>query len=136
VAISIPDANAVRLTTGNTIPEGSRFKQCVAAVALNPGPVSIKSTSPSSSGNALVEPTPGNAAGRTRYYGFNILGGVPAGSSPVVVKACIVEGLAGMTPGEPVYVDDTGALSHTAPTGATNADVLGLAISASKLDLR
>lgn len=136
MAITIPDPNGVRLTTGGSLAESSTAIMCVAGAALNPGPVSISALSPSSSGNMVVVATPGGAAGRTRYQGFNILGGVAAGQAPAVFRNCNVEGLAGMTPGEPVYVADDGTLTHTLPTGATNADVIAWAITATKMRLK
>jgi hypothetical protein len=140
--ITIPDKNGLRPTTGGTVSESSRYRQCVLAAALvNPAPLRVAATSPSTSGNALVSQAYA-AAGRIRYFGYCYQGDLAAGQAPPCIRGMNIEGFAGCTPGEPVYIEDTvppdpilafSGLTHTAPAGATNADIIGIAISTSRI---
>lgn len=126
MAITIPNRKAVRPTTDSIHPKPNTAKSGVA----NPCPVGIATTGASSSGTALVEPV--TAAGRDRYIGYNIRSNVPDGGIDdeafAPISGCPVEGFAGVSPGVPVWLDDTArpdpeadfsGLTHTDPADGT-----------------
>jgi hypothetical protein len=116
--ITIPNRTLVKPTTTPLRKPGQ-----VKTGVVNPCPVGVAATGATGTGGALLEPT----VTRDNYVGYNVRTDVPQGASAddeayAPVTGCVVEGFAGVTPGAPVFVDNTArpdpegtfsGLSHT-----------------------
>lgn len=136
MAITIPNVDLIRPTTTPTM----RIPNAMKTATVNPCPVQVAASGTASSGTILVEPTI-DSTGK-KYLGYNISSNNPTGVSPDdaqmgVVRGCVVDGFAGVTPGSLVFVDATtrpdpettfSGLTHTVPTIATPATAAALPV--------
>lgn len=136
--ITIPNRKLVKPTTT------PRSLPGVAKTGFtNPAPVRVSKTGASPGGNPLLERCTG---GREGYYGFNLRSDVPAGAAAedegmAPVRGVMVEGFAGVAPGEDVFIDPTAApvpdgvfsgLTHVVPAGG-RGERIGVGATTTKI---
>lgn len=128
MSITIPNRKALRLCT-DIANNNAQTIPAVAAVALtNPGPVCPDAAQTADCGLTQVIQAKG-ASGRLGYLGYNFRNNVAAGAATSILRGVTIEGFAGMTPGDPLYIDDDGADKGEATAGLTHeAPVAGLAV--------
>lgn len=142
MAITIPDRKQIRITTRLAEPHNGQTLPYVAEIAMtNPGPVVVGDTSPNAAGQGRVKPA--THALKLRYVGYNLRANTPIGAPTEVIRNCIVDGFAGMTPGLPLFINTTTADAGATDSGLVHVDpgdpaagtggrVIGVALSATK----
>jgi len=132
--ITIPDRKRVRITTTRK-DQLRRFGGVAAQAFVNPCPVKITGGVNGPRVNNVIRATSANK--QKGYVGFLIAGDIEAGATlneeaVAIVNGCVIDGFAGVVPGDDVWIDPTATpapegvfsgLTHTDP--ATGAQPIG-----------
>lgn len=119
MAISIPDVAKVRVAYD--YPPGLPG---VAEVAITaPGPLVVTATA---TRNGLASMRPATGANNGAYIGFGLIPTPNVGDGVAALRATIIAGFAGVTPGALVYLDAAdGTLTHAAGVSGANGAAVG-----------